>query len=921
GHVPFQGSHAEAVSYAIRNETPAPLRSSRPGIPEEVEQLVFRALHKEPSVRYQSGRELARALRQVRGQSLPLDLRTEPVTLSRDVAPPARTRRRRTKIAAAVAAAVVATAAGIASWRLWLVDVERIPVAIVPVVNETGFSELDPYRLTLTHVLVTELSGSPNIRVPPYGRLLQVIRRFLVSGTDVSSPGAIQALKEHVAPQFVVRPSLVQTDGGWQASAEILDASTSTSVERIQTKQMPSSILKEAAYTLTVQLAAGLEEYFKTNGPGQSYRARAAGSLRPSSIEAARFFEEGINAFEQLEYAAAAQAFAKATELDSHNSMLFASLSRVERMLRKPDQGLEAAERAAGRLSEAIPRLDTLQVNAVVAEARRDFPAAESAYRQLIDEYPDEPAWLAELGGFQDRRGQTERAIVSYQESLALDRRLAQPEVELCRLYNRSRDWANASKHAKEGLAKYEALGARHGEAQALFCLSDSLRAGTLEQRQEARRQADSALAIVKELKLFHNLARAYYYLGLSRAEEDDLSGGMAAWEEAANAARSAGDRSLEALIHMNLGVVQARLGNRRRAMDLYQQSWNTRQELGEELRASQVQVNRAQLQIDFGDKPDEAAKEVEIALKVFELHRDQDFLAFGHQTLGAYYRNLAQYETAEKELNRALAIARVGDLPEDVATLSIDLARLHFDRNDYAEALRLLGLVGDNFGPDSLHAWIRRARTHLRLGNFEAARELLVKGEADAAKRKATEYLPLLHATWGELEYESGRPNDARIHFERAAEKWVDDLPDPASVEAKAYVGLIDALRKRPAQGRAAIESSLTQAGKMRQVAIEVRCRIFLARAWLMEHKPKAALDALTGITWDGEGAVGPELLAQARYWRSQALRADGRSAEAKDEAGRGRKLLDDLIPTWPERDRQAFAGRPDIRPIRILD
>ena len=47
GRVPFQGSHAEAIAHAIRNEAPEPLRSIRPEIPEEIEQLVFRALHKD----------------------------------------------------------------------------------------------------------------------------------------------------------------------------------------------------------------------------------------------------------------------------------------------------------------------------------------------------------------------------------------------------------------------------------------------------------------------------------------------------------------------------------------------------------------------------------------------------------------------------------------------------------------------------------------------------------------------------------------------------------------------------------------------------------------------------------------------------------------------------------------------------------
>jgi serine/threonine protein kinase len=79
GHPPFRGSHTEAIGYAVRNESATPIRAERPDVPEEVEQLVFRALHKEPGVRYHSGRELARALRRVRGLSVPLELNTQPV--------------------------------------------------------------------------------------------------------------------------------------------------------------------------------------------------------------------------------------------------------------------------------------------------------------------------------------------------------------------------------------------------------------------------------------------------------------------------------------------------------------------------------------------------------------------------------------------------------------------------------------------------------------------------------------------------------------------------------------------------------------------------------------------------------------------------------------------------------------------------
>ena len=117
GHVPFQGSHAEAIAYAVRHETPAAIRSSCSEIGEDVEQLVFRAMHKDPSVRFANGRELGRALRMVRGHTILLDLLTVPVST-----PPSHVARRdqeRRPRAWTRAAGVVAATLAIAAGALW----------------------------------------------------------------------------------------------------------------------------------------------------------------------------------------------------------------------------------------------------------------------------------------------------------------------------------------------------------------------------------------------------------------------------------------------------------------------------------------------------------------------------------------------------------------------------------------------------------------------------------------------------------------------------------------------------------------------------------------------------------------------------------------------------------------------------------
>src|SRR5688572_24276570 len=134
GRVPFHGAYAEAVAYAIRNETPASLRSIRPDVPAALEQLVFRALHKEPAVRFQTARDLARALRTLQGRTITDDLLTQPLPPPPQMPMTPRSARpvRKLALRAMIAAAVVAVVLAAGIYWLLMRPGDRIPVAIVP---------------------------------------------------------------------------------------------------------------------------------------------------------------------------------------------------------------------------------------------------------------------------------------------------------------------------------------------------------------------------------------------------------------------------------------------------------------------------------------------------------------------------------------------------------------------------------------------------------------------------------------------------------------------------------------------------------------------------------------------------------------------------------------------------------------------
>jgi serine/threonine protein kinase len=66
GRPPFVGENLGVLLTAILRETPAPMEQLRAGVPPALEQVVARAMHKNPRQRYQDAEEMARDLAQCR---------------------------------------------------------------------------------------------------------------------------------------------------------------------------------------------------------------------------------------------------------------------------------------------------------------------------------------------------------------------------------------------------------------------------------------------------------------------------------------------------------------------------------------------------------------------------------------------------------------------------------------------------------------------------------------------------------------------------------------------------------------------------------------------------------------------------------------------------------------------------------------
>src|SRR5262249_12844071 len=283
---------------------------------------------------------------------------------------------------------------------------------------------------------------------------------------------ALQALVAQSRAQYVIAPALTYENGAWRARIEFRDGSTATNAAVADTAPVVSSLIKDTVYGLMPAAAIVIDDHFIATGPRRGSIAqtlrRTVGVAAPPparrsrSLDAAAAFERALDAFGQMEYASALTAFTDAAQQDARNPMLLAWRSLAAHITRRDDVAAESADQALRLLTDETSAADRLFVEAVAAETRRDAATAEQRYRARAGRHADDAAAMMQLAAFQDRTNRNADAVASYLAVLTRDARLARPNVELCRMYNRLNEFGKAREFAQKALSAYQAIGARN---------------------------------------------------------------------------------------------------------------------------------------------------------------------------------------------------------------------------------------------------------------------------------------------------------------------------------------------------------------------------------------------------------------------------------------------------------------------------
>ena len=373
GRPAFQGRSSLDTMQAILTQPVPPLAATAGASMEataELQRIIGKCTAKEPDERFQGMKDLIVDLRAARRR-----LESSPsaavagVSAGAHVTPaPARSIGKRGITGVVVAVAVVVAAA----WW-WTSRRPEQPavnssgkpaVAVLYFENNTGDASLDWMRTGLTDMMVTDLSQSSALEVVGTDRLVQILQELRRVDDRVIPADVVKEIANRAGVENVLMGSYVKSGGTIRISARIQDARTGRIVtaERVEGPgesgifALVDELTRRFKSTMTMVSAATAGPLLKRPGAAapEAGLDRGLTEITTSSIEAYRYYAEGINFHERGLASQAVPLLEKAVEIDPNFAMAYAKLAVVTSNLGLSDKREEYGRRAlalTGRLT------------------------------------------------------------------------------------------------------------------------------------------------------------------------------------------------------------------------------------------------------------------------------------------------------------------------------------------------------------------------------------------------------------------------------------------------------------------------------------------------------------------------------------------------------------------------------------------
>jgi eukaryotic-like serine/threonine-protein kinase len=422
---PFTGPTAQAIIARRFSESPRPIRPVRQTVPQELEQVVMRALARMPADRHSTAAAFAESLAAVRGAD-----RLATTTPERGMTPPEpRSGVRKKWVAGLIGSSVAAVFLGTLVRSRGGPDTELDASLLAVAPFDVLDSKLGLWREGMVDLLSRNLDGAGPLRtVSP----TVVVRRW--SGR--ADPESAAELGRRTGAGLALYGSLLSAGrDSVRVRATLFDVRRQSTVEEWELTEVADRV-DRLADSLTFRLLRGLGR----TRPVSSVRFASFGS---SSLPAVKAFLQGEQHLRRAEWDSALGYYERAIRLDSTFPLALRRASTALGWIRTGFDSLSTAYAfRAGAANHGLPPRDSLLVasDSVLASLLQAGPMgirADTSWGPMVQRlfatlqeattrYPDDPeAWhmlgdaLDHFAPFAGRS--TDELFRSFDRSIALD--------------------------------------------------------------------------------------------------------------------------------------------------------------------------------------------------------------------------------------------------------------------------------------------------------------------------------------------------------------------------------------------------------------------------------------------------------------------------------------------------------------------
>ena len=420
GRLPFQGDHDAAISYSIVNEAPEPLARYRSSLPAGLQEVITRALEKDPAMRYQSAADLLSDLKRMRRDSGG----SRPSMVVPATAPTAIKRSYWKYVTASTAVFAIALVVLI----LKPFSVKVVPeqnaaaaqnsLAVMYFDNLVDATDKEKTGEMAANLLITGLSESRFMRVLSRQRLYDILNDLHKDGSATIDHTTATAVAARANIKWIVTGKVFQTAPRIVLSAEVSDAGSG----EIVTTQRVSGEPGEDLFTVVDKLSASLRNHMSLPDAAKAEETKSVADVMTHSSEAYRYYLEGLEYRRKFYTTEAMESLKKALASDSTFAMAYYELAML------PDQrGLIAPSLKLGWLAKAdqysanASWKDQHYIRAGALRARGDLNGSIREFGLILERYPDEIDALQSRGQIYRTSGRASEAITDFERMISIN--------------------------------------------------------------------------------------------------------------------------------------------------------------------------------------------------------------------------------------------------------------------------------------------------------------------------------------------------------------------------------------------------------------------------------------------------------------------------------------------------------------------